>query len=117
MKKGTTVIYVDPAGKEHEALVKALNGLNEGFITVTYIDVDAPEAENLKTVFDIAHMSHSSKDESNPGLPRTVLNAWREKESDGLPSAADLDAAAAEEEAKEATKGKNGKAKPIAVGK
>lgn len=33
------------------------------------------------------------------------------------PSAADLDAVADEEKAKESTKGKNGKAKPVAVGK
>ena len=76
--KGTTVIYIDSKGAEHEALVRALNGLNPGYITVSYVDVDAPEGDNLKTVFDIPHMKHESKAEPNPALPTIPLNCWKD---------------------------------------
>jgi hypothetical protein len=76
--KAGKVIYIDQAGREHEALVTAMNGMHDGFVSLIYIDPRAPEAENVRKVFDVAHVSHPSKDESNPNLPRYVINAWKE---------------------------------------
>jgi hypothetical protein len=76
--KGHEVIYVDQVGAEHAALVTAMNGMHEGFVSLIYIDPQAPESENVKKLFDVAHASHPSKDESNPDLPRYVVNAWKE---------------------------------------
>ena len=77
--KATTVVYIDAKGAEHEALVRALNGLNPGYATVVYVDVDAPEADNLKTVFDVPHMDDDAKKETNAALPTIHLNCWKEK--------------------------------------
>jgi hypothetical protein len=161
MKKTEEVIYVDPQGREHKALVTALNGLNPGYISVVYVDGDAPENENIRRVYDIPHFKDSARSEHSADLPDIHLNCWKEigeehtapasdhpmfdhpfaekaKDEFGqvleperpehsamvaehvasLPSAEDLDAAADEEKAKEATNGKkNGKPKPVAVGK
>ena len=78
MEKGHSIIYVDPFGKEHDALVVALNGLNEGFISIVYVDNDAPEADNVRRVYDIPHISEPSKGEINPSLPTFHVNAWKE---------------------------------------
>lgn len=77
--KGTTVTYVDPFGKEHDALVTAENGLHPGFLTLVYVDVNAPEPENVKKLYDIAHISDPSKEETNPDLPTYHVNAWKER--------------------------------------
>lgn len=78
MQKAKLVIYIDPNGVEHEALVRAVNPLNEGFATLVYVDDKAPESDNLKTVFDVAHHHDESKDENHPDLPRFVLNCWKD---------------------------------------
>lgn len=97
--KGTTVVYIDPAGAEHDALVTAINPLHENVIDIAYVDMGAVEAENLKKVFAVVHASDPSKDEvrehpvsdaalasvgqveidGNPELPRYVINAWKYK--------------------------------------
>jgi hypothetical protein len=76
--KATTVIYVDARGLEHDALVRAVNGLNPGYIDLAYVDADAPEGENLKTVFAVPHMDDDSQKETNPALPTIHLHVWKE---------------------------------------
>jgi hypothetical protein len=78
MKKGTTVIFIDPAGVEHDALVFAENGMNPGLLSVLFIDMSAPDQDNAKRVYDIPHFSDSSKDEINPELPRYAVNCYKE---------------------------------------
>ncbi len=89
MEKGKTVVYIDPAGVPHDALVLAENGLNPGFVTLAYVDLQAPESTNLKTVFDVPHFTDGSKDETNPAKPRYALNAWREHDEAHLGIPAD----------------------------
>lgn len=76
MEKGRTVIYIDAGGVTHEALVIAANALNPGLLSIVYVDVMAPDGDNLKKVFDIAHAD--TKKENNPNLPSYALNAWKE---------------------------------------
>jgi hypothetical protein len=76
--KGHRVIYVDQVGREHAALVTAVNGLNDGYVSLVYVDAKADETDNVIKEIDVAHASDPSKDESNPDLPRYVLNAWKE---------------------------------------
>lgn len=78
MEKSKIVIYVDAFGKEHDALVTALNGLNAGYVSLVYVDMAAPEADNVKKLFDVAHMSDASKAETNANLPAYQLNCWKE---------------------------------------
>ena len=99
--KAETVIYVDAKGAEHEALVRALNGLNPGYITVSYVDVDAPEGDNLKTVYDIPHVTARTEMttvkaadgsdflQGNAGLPSIQLNCWKEYHESHTAPAAD----------------------------
>jgi hypothetical protein len=64
--KAHQVIHIDQVGTEHEALVTALNGMHDGFVSLIFIDPQAPEAENVKKVYDVAHASHPSKDSQTP---------------------------------------------------
>ena len=109
MQKGDVVIYVKPittvelhpeaenpndrkvygmAVEEHHALVTAMNGLNEGHISLAYVDPNGEERDNVVRVFDIPHESHPSKDEINPDLPRVAVNCWRrlDQESSNSPA-------------------------------
>jgi hypothetical protein len=70
------VVYVDGLGREHEALVTAVNGLHPGLVTLVFVDVNAPEPENVKKIFDVAHMSQIT--EPNPDLPNYQVNCWKE---------------------------------------
>ena len=74
--KGNFVVYLDQVGKEHSALVTAMNPLNEGFVTLIYIDPHAPEGDNVRKLFDVRHISKVR--ETNPALPTYHLNAWKE---------------------------------------
>lgn len=78
MKKSEHVIYIDPQGREHAALVTALNGLNQGYLSVIYIDAEAPERENQREVFDIPHFSDPARSEHSAKLPDIHLNCWKE---------------------------------------
>jgi len=78
MQKGKAVIFVDALGKEHSALVTALNVAHEGYVSLIYIDAGAPEADNIKTASDVPHISDASRADSNPDLPSYPLNAWKE---------------------------------------
>jgi hypothetical protein len=155
MKKGEFVTYIDNFGREHDALVFAVNPRDSQLASLVIIDVNAPENANTQLLYDIPHASHDTRQESNPELPVYTLHAWKEegekhlamptdhpafdhpfkepeydeagirKEKErpdyaaqlaehqaSLPSMADLDAVAAEEEVKEATAPKkNGKKK------
>lgn len=53
MQKSKFILYVDPQGKEHHALVTAINGLHPNYASLIYIDSKAPENANLKQVFDV----------------------------------------------------------------
>lgn len=96
MKKTEYVLYTDPSGKEHDALVTGLNGLHEGYATVVYVDEDAPESDNIKKVFDVAHSAIA---------PHLFARFLGERET--VPSSADLDAVAADQDAADATSGKS----------
>jgi hypothetical protein len=76
-KKGQAVLYIDGFGREHEALVTAVNGMNLGFVTLVHVDINSPEADNIRKIFDVAHVSHESKQEPNPSLPSYDVNAWK----------------------------------------
>src|SRR4029077_20927885 len=52
------------------------NPLNEGFLSLIYIDPHAPEGDNVKKLFDVRHISKVQ--ETNPALPTYHLNAWKE---------------------------------------
>lgn len=78
-KKQDAVVYIDGYGREHDALVTAVNEREQGFVTLVYVDVNAPEPENVKKLFDIAHVSHESKQEPNPDLPSYDVNAWKQR--------------------------------------
>jgi len=102
VKKSDPVFYIDPFGRDHVALVFALNGLNPGYLSVVYIDQAAPENDNLKRVFDIPHMTDDSRQETrtvpvsdpqaraagevvvdgNPDLPTYHVNCWKEIDED-----------------------------------
>jgi hypothetical protein len=76
--KATAVVYVDVRGAEHDALVRAVNGLNPGYVDLAYVDSEAPESDNMKTVFAVPHMDDDSQKEPNPALPTIHLNVWKE---------------------------------------
>jgi hypothetical protein len=76
--KAAAVIYVDVRGAEHDALVRAVNNFHEGYVDLVYVDADAPEGDNVKTVFSVPHMDDESKKEPNPTLPQIHLNVWKE---------------------------------------
>lgn len=101
MEKTKYVLYTDPFGHEHDALVTGVNGLHEGYATVIYIDPDAPESDNVKKVFDVAHSAIA------PALHARFLGARviPQEPVAPLPSAEDLDAVAAEQKAADATSG------------
>lgn len=76
--KGKAVIYIDGHGKEHDAIVRAVNNTYPGYVDLVYVDLDALDSDNLKTLYSIAHMSDESKQETNPALPTIHLNCWKE---------------------------------------
>ena|SRR5713226_9058065 len=76
--KGRAIVYIDSLGREHKALVTAINGMHEGFVSLAYVDAAAPERENVKRLTDVPHMSDPSVAESNPALPRYAVHAWKE---------------------------------------
>lgn len=95
-QKTDRVIYIDPKGVPHNALVVAANGLNPGYLTLVYIDPKADERENVKQAFDVPHMDDNSRQEvrtvqdptqpwnpkallqeGNPDLPTIHLNCWK----------------------------------------
>lgn len=78
-KKQDAVVYIDGYGREHDALVTAVNEREQGYVTLVYVDVNAPEPENVKKLFDIAHVLHASKQEPNPELPSYDVNAWKQR--------------------------------------
>jgi len=80
--KGTSVIYIDPFGGEHDAIVTAENGLHPGFLSLVYVDVKAPEADNVRKLFDIPHMDARVNTETNPDLPDYHVNVWKDYDED-----------------------------------
>jgi hypothetical protein len=102
MHIGKPVIYLDGLSKEHEALVKAINPLHPSFVTLVYVD-EAAGADNLKVVFDVAHMSHPSKnnivevrnrfgeiiEQGNSEIPHYDVNCWKEYDERAIPLPSD----------------------------
>ena len=84
--KRDTVIYCDAKGKEHDALVFAVNPMNPTYQSLVYVDEAKPESDNVVKVFDVRHMDTIS--EPNPALPTYHLNCWKEKwtSSNALPA-------------------------------
>ena len=117
MEKEQAIIYIDAKGVEHTALLVAKDQRHEGFVSLVYINGEV--AQRLDSV---VHESDPSKDEANPDLKRVALNCWKEAATPPLamgvgtsstgelpaagifkvPTAADLDAYADEQKAKEA---------------
>jgi hypothetical protein len=109
MQKNKAIIYIDPSGKEHDALVTAINQMHDGVISLIYA-VDDPEnrgALNSTTieVFDIPHMSAQSEvhtvpasgelgmrgvvvEQGNSDLPTYHIHCWKEagEEHKALPA-------------------------------
>jgi len=87
MKKTESVTYCDAKGQEHEALVFAVNPLNDGYISLVYVDESRPEHDNLVKVHDVRHMDEIK--EPNPELPTYHLNCWKKFFEDSRPLPAD----------------------------
>lgn len=79
IKKSDAVVYIDGFGREHDALVTVVNERYPGRVTLVYVDVNLPEPENVKKIYDVAHVSDASKQEPNPDLPSYDVNAWKER--------------------------------------
>ncbi len=103
MKKGEVVIYIDHNGKTHDAMIIAVRPMFKcgrcGLVSVQMtledcrgkykphrpkelidtpmLTLSYPDATGVKVVDSVVHQSHPSKNESNPDLPRYVLNAWK----------------------------------------
>jgi hypothetical protein len=96
MEKNKAIIYIDPSGKEHDALVVGVNQMHEGVISVAFAD-DAPgrEYSTVEFVYDIPHMSAQSEvhtvpasgelgmrgvvvEQGNSDLPTYHIHCWKE---------------------------------------
>lgn len=108
MHKGKSVIYVDSLGKAHDALVRAVNVMHPGFVTVAYVDEKADERDNVVVVYDVPHKDDESRAdvrmviadgptslrgtaiaEGNPDLPHFDINVWMERDEEHTPLPAD----------------------------
>jgi hypothetical protein len=78
MNINDVVVYIDAKGVPHNALVKALNQLHEGFISVGYQDNEGRTVD----VNDVPHMSHESRQELNPDLPTFHINCCKYADED-----------------------------------
>lgn len=76
-KKTQAVTYVDGHGKEHDALVSAVNVRNPGYLSLVYIDPNADEADNVRKLWDIPHRTMATA-ETNPNLPQYDVNCWKD---------------------------------------
>lgn len=103
MHKGTAVIYVDGLGREHEALVTAINGLHPSNVSMVYVDPKAEERDNLVRVYDVAHKDDETKQDvrevrangpnapsptvidGNAGLPHYDVHCWKEYDEEHKP--------------------------------
>jgi hypothetical protein len=97
MKKAQSVIYCDPKGLEHEALVVAVNPFNPKYISLVYVDESKSESDNVVKLLDVQHMSALSEyrivkdshgndvEEGNKDLPTYHLNCWKEYFADSKP--------------------------------
>lgn len=83
--------YIDTKGKAHEAqavtvrenkVLKATDGFenldkvinNEPIISLSYVN---PATGRTETVPELVHMSHPSKQETNPAMPTIHLHCWK----------------------------------------
>lgn len=106
MHKAGFVSYIDPFGKKHEALVRAVNGQHPGYVDLAFIDEKLDERENVVTVYAVAHADDESKwalrtvkvsdpnsdvvvVDGNPELPHYDLNCWIECDEHHLALPAD----------------------------
>lgn len=73
MNVNDVVVYIDRKGTPHNGLVKSLNQLHEGYLSLSYQDDEGRSID----VFDVPHMDHESRQEPNPDLPTFHINCWK----------------------------------------
>jgi hypothetical protein len=78
MNVNQVVIYIDPKGVPKNALVKSLNQLHEGYLSLSYQDAEGRSID----VFDVPHMDDESRQEPNPDLPTFHINCWKYPDED-----------------------------------
>jgi hypothetical protein len=78
MNVNEVVVYLDAKGVPHNALVKSLNQLHDGFVSVSYQDAEGRTID----VYDVPHMDHESRQEPNPDLPTFHINCWKYPDED-----------------------------------
>lgn len=76
-KKTHFVVYVDGYGKEHDALVTAVNVREPNYVSLCYVDANAPEADNVRHLWDVPNRAVAQK-ETNPDLPQYDVNCWKD---------------------------------------
>lgn len=78
MNINDVVVYIDAKGVEHNGLVADINQLHDGYLSLTYQDAEG----RTVNVYDVAHMDHPSREETNPGLPTFHLHCWKYRGED-----------------------------------
>lgn len=78
MNVNEVVVYIDPKGVPKNALVKSLNQLHDGYVSLSYQDAEGRPVD----VFDVPHMDDESRQEPNPDLPTFHINCWKYPEED-----------------------------------
>jgi len=78
-RKTHAVTYVDGYGKEHDAIVTAVNVMNPGFLSLAFVDANAEERDNVVHKYDVPHRAIAPR-EQNPNLPQYDVNCWKDVE-------------------------------------
>lgn len=73
MNVNDVVIYIDPKGVPKNALVKSINQLHDGYVSLSYQDAEGRSID----VFDVPYMGDKSRQEPNPDLPTFHINCWK----------------------------------------
>lgn len=73
MQIGQVMIYLDEQGQECGATVISVSPLHPEFPTLGYFD----RSGHPHKAFDVPHMSHQSRQETNPDLPTYHINCWK----------------------------------------
>lgn len=81
MNINDVVVYLDTKGVEHNGLVKDVNQLHDGYLSLSYQDVEGRSID----VYDVPHFTHPSREETNPDLPTFHLHCWKNRGEDHTP--------------------------------
>jgi hypothetical protein len=75
------ITFIDRKGQSFNALVKSSreSGHGEPLVTLIY---NAPPTGEPQEVIDVPHISHPSRQETNPDLPSYPLHAWKHEEEE-----------------------------------